>query len=109
MVSVVQKGLPVAGVHLRGAFLRGDRVPFIARWPGKIPSGKVDKKSIFSAVDLLPTFCELAGTKLPASYKSDGMSQVQTLMKKGNPEEASHSFGESLHLGQLVSQSLIIG
>jgi len=39
-------------------------VPFIARWPGKITAGKVDKTSIFSAVDLLPTFCEIAGYTL---------------------------------------------
>ncbi|MEE1550594.1 MAG: sulfatase-like hydrolase/transferase, partial [Nitrospinaceae bacterium] len=34
-------------------FEGGVGVPFIARWPGKIAAGKVDKTSIFSAVDLL--------------------------------------------------------
>ena len=58
-------------------------MPFIARWPGKIAAGKVDKTSIFSAVDLLPTFCEIAGVKLPPSYRSDGVSQVATLEGKG--------------------------
>jgi N-acetylgalactosamine-6-sulfatase len=69
----------------KGALLEGGiGVPFIARWPGKIPAGRVDKTSIFSAVDLLPTFCELAGVTLPKSYKPDGLSQVQTLMGNGN-------------------------
>jgi len=64
-------------------FEGGVGVPFIARWPGKIAAGKVDKTSIFSAVDLLPTFCEIAGVKLPASYRPDGVSQVATLKGKG--------------------------
>ena len=63
----------------------GIGVPFIARWPGKIAAGKVDKTSVLSAVDLLPTFCELGNVKLPKSYKPDGMSQVSALMGKGNP------------------------
>ena len=65
-------------------FEGGIGVPFIARWPGKIAAGKVDKTSIFSAVDLLPTFCEIAGVKLPASYRPDGVSHVTTLKGKGN-------------------------
>ena len=64
-------------------FEGGVGVPFIARWPGKITAGKVDKTSIFSAVDLLPTFCEIAGVKLPVSYRPDGVSQVTTLKGKG--------------------------
>jgi N-acetylgalactosamine-6-sulfatase len=63
----------------------GIGVPFIARWPGKISAGKVDKTSVLSAVDLLPTFCELGNVKLPRSYKPDGISQVSALMGKGNP------------------------
>jgi len=61
-------------------FEGGVGVPFIARWPGKIAAGKVDDSSVMSAVDLLPTFCELAGTKLPEAYVADGLSQVSTLM-----------------------------
>jgi arylsulfatase A-like enzyme len=61
----------------------GIGVPFIARWPAKIAAGKVDKSAYLSAVDLLPTFCEIAGVKLPADYASDGISQVPALMGKG--------------------------
>jgi len=38
-------------------FEGGINVPFIARWPGKIPAGKTDRSSLISAVDLLPTLC----------------------------------------------------
>ncbi|MDB4690158.1 sulfatase-like hydrolase/transferase [Verrucomicrobia bacterium] len=64
-------------------FEGGIGVPFIARWPGKIPSGRVDKKSILSAVDLLPTFCDVAGVVLPNDYQSDGISQINALMGNG--------------------------
>lgn len=61
-------------------FEGGIGVPFIARWPGKIAAGRVDKSSLISAVDLLPTFCALAGVELPSTYEADGVSQVDVLM-----------------------------
>ena len=64
-------------------FEGGIGVPFIARWPGKIPSDRVDKKSILSAVDLLPTFCDVAGVELPNDYQPDGISQINALMGNG--------------------------
>ena len=48
----------------------GIGVPFIARWPGKIKAGAIDDVSWISAVDLLPTFCELAGATLPEAYRA---------------------------------------
>ncbi len=75
----------------KSAFFEGG-VPFIARWPGKIPAGKVDKTSLISAVDLLPTFCEVAGAKLPESYAPDGLSQVAALMGNGNSERQKPLF-----------------
>lgn len=52
----------------------GVNVPFIARWPGHVKAGAIDSTSVMSAVDLLPTFCELAGKDLPSDYKPDGES-----------------------------------
>lgn len=79
------KGITAGRRAYKGALLEGGiGVPFIARWPGKVPAGKVDVTSILSAVDLLPTFCDLAGVKLPASYKPDGLSQVKALKGKGD-------------------------
>lgn len=77
-------------------FEGGIGVPFIARWPGKIPAGRVDKTSIFSAVDLLPTFCEVAGVKLPDDYKPDGISQMATLRGRGTPLREKPLFWKSL-------------
>jgi len=57
----------------RSLFEGGINVPFLARWPGKIKAGGIDKESLISAVDLLPTFCSLAGAKLPEGYSPDGV------------------------------------
>ena len=65
-------------------FEGGIGVPFIARWPGKIAAGKLDEASLISAVDLLPTFCELAGARLPSGYTPDGASILEVL--RGEPQ-----------------------
>lgn len=66
-------------------FEGGIGVPFIARWPGKIPAAEIDKHSLISAVDLLPTFCEIAGVTLPENYSPDGSSMLETLIGKATP------------------------
>ena len=38
----------------------GIRVPFILRWPGRVPAGKVYSKPVVSR-DILPTFLAAAG------------------------------------------------
>ncbi len=74
------KGVTAGRKGYKAALFEGGvNVPFIARWPGKIAAGKIDNTSLISAVDLLPTFCELAGAKLPEGYQPDGLSQVVVL------------------------------
>jgi uncharacterized sulfatase len=66
----------------------GIREPFIARWPGKIEAGKVNN-ALISSVDFLPTFVELAGSKLPDQQVFDGMSLVSILEgSEHDPERA---------------------
>ncbi|MGB7326206.1 MAG: sulfatase-like hydrolase/transferase [Rubripirellula sp.] len=65
-------------------FEGGINVPFIARWPGKIAAGKVDNDLMISAVDLLPTFCEVADVELPDGYQPDGVSQLAELTGKSS-------------------------
>jgi len=74
------KGITGGRKEYKGSLMEGGiGVPFIARWPGKIPAGKVDQTNILSAVDLVPTFCELAEIDLPSDYRPDGVSQVAAL------------------------------
>lgn len=49
----------------------GVRVPFIARWPGRIPAGVVSRAPLMT-VDLLPTLASLVGAKLPSDRIIDG-------------------------------------
>ncbi len=87
------KGITGGRKGYKGALFEGGiGTPFIARWPGKIPAGKVDDWSLISAVDLLPTFCEVAGVKLPGSYQSDGISQVEALTGNGSPTRSKPLF-----------------
>ena len=50
----------------------GIRMPFIVRWPGQVPAGRVDDKSVLSAVDLFPSLCTIAQAPLPAKVTFDG-------------------------------------
>ena len=65
----------------------GIRVPFIAWWPGKVPQGKVDDQTVISGVDLLPTFCNLAGIIPDRNLDLDGEDMSQALL--GKPRERS--------------------
>lgn len=53
------------------AFEGGMRVPFIARWPGRIPAGTVSREPAMT-IDLLPTIARLVGARLPA-HPIDGL------------------------------------
>lgn len=60
----------------------GQRVPFIVAWQGKVPAGTICNQ-LGCAIDILPSFAEVAGTKLSES-KIDGVSLVE--LWKGNSE-----------------------
>jgi len=63
----------------RSLFAGGIRVPFIVRWPGVVPAGKIDATTPLAAVDMLPTFVALAGATLPESYIPDGENIISAL------------------------------
>jgi arylsulfatase A-like enzyme len=50
----------------------GVRVPFIARWPGKIPAGSTCREPAMT-IDLFPTIAKLIGAELPR-HKIDGLN-----------------------------------
>lgn len=65
---------------LKGSVYEGGiRVPMIARWTGKIQTGRVT--SLPSAhYDILPTLCEAAGAPVPRGI--DGVSLMPKLLRK---------------------------
>lgn len=72
---------PKDGVEFRGGkgnlYEGGLRIPFLARWPGKIKSGQVSDL-IFYQPDVLPTLAELTGATAPGDV--DGLSMLPELL-----------------------------
>ena len=51
----------------------GFRVPFIARWPGRVAPGAVSSE-LTSTIDLFPTFAALSGGAPPSDRDIDGLN-----------------------------------
>jgi len=92
--------------YKRHLFEGGIRVPFIARWPGKVPRGKTSKE-IIAFQDMMPTFAELAGTKI--NHKIDGISVVNAIL--GNPQNEKHQYlyWDYGHCRERFDQAIRIG
>jgi N-acetylgalactosamine-6-sulfatase len=73
----------------RSLFEGGVRTPFIVRWPGHATAGLKNDTTVFTAVDLLPTFCAAAGVSLPDQAQSDGENLIASfhgeLVKRTRP------------------------
>jgi len=72
---------PLRGMKLH-IYEGGIRVPGILRWPGNTQPGQVCHEPI-SGVDILPTFCEIAGANVPDDRAIDGTSILPIF--KGKP------------------------
>ena len=72
---------PQTGVEYRGTkgtlYEGGLRIPFVARWPGKIAPGRVSEHLGYFP-DMLPTIAEIAGATPPDDI--DGLSIVPELI-----------------------------
>lgn len=66
------KGHPYEGGH---------RVPFIARWPGKIEAGSTSD-NLFNLTDMLATFADIHEVDLPADAGEDSISLLPVLLGK---------------------------
>ncbi len=75
----------VMGNGLRGAKFDTDeggiRVPFMARWKGRIPDGRVVSEPV-SALDILPTVLAAAGGAVTPDMKLDGVNLLPLLEGK---------------------------
>jgi arylsulfatase len=73
-------GGPWRGSYFTG--LEGSlRVPFLIRWPGKVPARSVSNE-IVHEMDLFPTLASLAGAKIPSERVIDGIDQSDFLLGK---------------------------
>jgi arylsulfatase A-like enzyme len=62
----------------------GHRVPFLARWPVRVPAGKICPE-LATMMDILPTFAALAGLEPPRDRVIDG-HDITALLER--PESA---------------------
>ena len=63
----------------------GIRVPMIAKWPGKLPSGKTCGESVHM-IDLFPTTLGAAAVAMPAGVPLDGLDVMDILAGNVSPE-----------------------
>jgi arylsulfatase A-like enzyme len=77
--------------HKQNFYEGGIRVPALARWPKKIPAGRVSSHPWYFC-DFLPTAAELAGAEAPRGL--DGISIVPELIgeKAAGRKQARHEF-----------------
>ena len=76
----------------RSIYEGGHRVPFIARWPGKVKPGSLNGHTI-CLNDLMATAAEIIGAKIPANAGEDSVSLVPALLgtaKNGAREATVH-------------------
>jgi arylsulfatase A len=66
----------------------GIRVPYIARWPGRIKAGSTNNH-ISALWDFLPTCCELIGVEPPEDI--DGISMLPTLLGR-DQDQRKHKY-----------------
>ncbi len=81
--------------HKADLYEGGHRVPFLVRWPGKVKSGS-QSDQLIGQLDLMATFAELIGEKLPSQVGEDSVSFLPTLF-----EQASKNLRTSI-----ISQSI---
>jgi arylsulfatase A-like enzyme len=77
----------------------GQREPFIAWWPGHVPSGRV-APGILSMIDLLPTIATLCDVIPPADRRTDGIDCAGFLtgeVKQSPREEFLYYSGDTLN------------
>jgi arylsulfatase A-like enzyme len=81
-------------------FEGGIRVPFVARWPGRIPKGAVGDLPAMT-IDLLPTLAGLAGAPISTERTIDGLN-IWPLLAGQRAAKAPHDalyfyWGRELH------------
>jgi arylsulfatase A-like enzyme len=81
-----RNGSPTENAPLRSGkgycYEGGIRVPFLARWPAKIPAGEKTDFPV-SSIDLFPTIMEATETELPNDRPIDGLSLLDHLESGG--------------------------
>ncbi|MCL4206696.1 MAG: arylsulfatase [Pirellulaceae bacterium] len=65
----------------------GHRVPFIARWPGRIPAGQVSDQ-MTSTTDIFATLASVVGCELPEDAAVDSFDMLPVMLGIHDPEQS---------------------
>ena len=65
----------------------GTRTPMIVRWPGVVRPGRRDDQSVVSAIDLAPTFLEVAGVAVPEFMDARSIAKIIRDERPREPRE----------------------
>ncbi len=72
-----------------GAWEGGHRVPFIVRWPDRVPAN-TQSDALMSQIDLISTFAAIAGAAMPENTIIDGVNQLDEFI--GSSQNAARNF-----------------
>lgn len=82
--------------------------PFIVNCPGLVPAGvKTDALTDFT--DMLPTFVELAGERVPEDIIIDGKSIAKLILGKAADSDRQWILGMGAHPAQLTADRRVVG
>lgn len=77
----------------------GIRVPFIIRWPGKVPAGRISNE-IVHIVDCFTTLARVGGAEVPKDRPIDGVDQLDFFLGK---QEKSNREGFPIFVADRLS------
>lgn len=81
----------------------GIRVPFVAKWPGKIPAGSVSNE-FCSTLDFFPTFVNSANGELDKKIKYDGFDILPVLFGTGKSKRTEQYWELRAHRAARVGK-----
>lgn len=81
----------------------GQRVPFLARWPGRIAAG-TENGALIALTDMFATACELVGRKVPAGGAEDSFSFLWSLLNTQPRQPVRRSLVTDSMLGLFAIQ-----
>jgi arylsulfatase A len=86
------------------AWQGGVNVPFVARWPGKIPAG-VTNDRLIALNDFFATACAAAGVQVPHGAARDSINQLAVLQNPAAPPARSEMTYIAISPPQLALRS----
>ncbi|MBI4902952.1 MAG: sulfatase-like hydrolase/transferase [Acidobacteria bacterium] len=84
-------------------FEGGLRIPLIARWPGRIAAGRVNRGFV-TTLDLFPTFLSASGAPPPAAVKLDGFDLMPVLEGRAQTQRRECFYQEKSSKAARVGQ-----